>query len=239
MPFFDSSAVSIHYVTEGDGPPVMLVHGLSSSIELNWRRPGVITALVAAGHRVVALDCRGHGRSGKPHDAASYGDGKMAADVIALMDHLETAKSDLVGYSMGGAIAASLLVRHPERFERVVLGGVGDWVLRTPRGGPDRTTKARPFRRRLAGRIARRTGSDEEAIDAMRRAPREYVDWTKLKQVTSPVLILNGTRDFAAGQAIQLVASIPGAHRASVPGGHLTAVGRPEFRSAIVSFLAR
>ncbi len=239
VPFFDSSGVSIHYISEGVGPPATLVHGLSSSIEQNWRRPGVISALVAAGHRVVALDCRGHGQSDKPHDAASYGDGKMALDVIALMDHLAIEKSDLVGYSMGGAIAASLLVRHPERLERVVLAGVGDWVLRTPRQGQAAASRGRPFGRRLAGRIARRTGNDQEALDAMQRAPRDRVDRATLGQVTSPVLILNGSRDLAAGQATRLVTAIPGARSARVPGGHLTAVGRPEFRSAIVHFLAR
>ena len=240
MPFFESGGVSIHYVSEGDGPPVMLVHGLSSSIEQNWRRTGVIGALTAVGHRVVALDCRGHGQSGKPHDAASYGNGKMAGDVVGLMDHLAIEQCDLVGYSMGGAIAASLLVRCPERLERVVLGGVGDWILRAPRGGgEERATRPRPIRRWVAGRMARRTGNDQEALEALGRAPRDQMDWTKLKHVTSPVLILTGSRDFPANHNAQLAAAIPGARRVRVPGGHLTAVMKPEFRSAIVQFLAR
>ena len=82
---------------------------------------------------MVALDCRGHGESGKPHDLAAYGN-SMGDDVIRLMDHVGIEKAELFGYSMGGAISMGLMVRYPERFSRVVLGGVGG---SGPRRGPD------------------------------------------------------------------------------------------------------
>src|SRR3990172_7413846 len=129
MPAFDSGGVTINYVVEGSGATIVLVHGFASSLEGNWRAPGIIDALVGAGRRVVALDCRGHGESGKPHDPVPYDDTKMADDVIALMDHLGIGVADLMGYSMGGFLSASLLVRHPERFRSVILSGVGDGMV--------------------------------------------------------------------------------------------------------------
>ena len=84
MASFDSNGVRISYIAEGAGPPVALVHGLASSIEKNWHRPGVIDALLGAGRRVVALDCRGHGESEKPHEASAYSGTKMGDEVVAL-----------------------------------------------------------------------------------------------------------------------------------------------------------
>ncbi|MCL4241634.1 MAG: alpha/beta fold hydrolase, partial [Dehalococcoidia bacterium] len=77
MPEFSSDGVSINYIDEGQGPPIVLVHGFASSLHGNWRATGIADALVTSGRRVVALDCRGHGRSGKPHDPEAYGGTKM------------------------------------------------------------------------------------------------------------------------------------------------------------------
>jgi pimeloyl-ACP methyl ester carboxylesterase len=247
MPSFDSSGVRIHYVAEGSGPPVVLVHGLTSSIDRNWRLPGIIDALLGAGRQVVALDCRGHGESEKPHEASAYGGTTMGDDIVALMDHLGIDVSDLVGYSMGGVIAASLLARRPERFRRVVIAGVGDWVLRAgndtgrPRGsrgrrsGPPRGM----IRRWLLQGMARRSGNDPDALAAMRRAERAGLDVQKLADVHCPVLILVGRHDRGAGSPDQLAAAIPGAQLVMVPGGHVTAVVDPAFKRAIVDFLTR
>jgi hypothetical protein len=98
--FFDSDGVNIHYETQGEGKPIVLVHGFASSLQGNW----VITRWVETLQplrRVVALDCRGHGQSDKPHDPAAYGGENMAQDVLRLMDHLGIAEADLFGYSMG------------------------------------------------------------------------------------------------------------------------------------------
>jgi pimeloyl-ACP methyl ester carboxylesterase len=244
MPSFDSTGVRIHYLDEGTGPPVVLVHGLTSSAENNWRRPGTIGALVGAGHRVVALDCRGHGESEKPHDASSYGGTTMGDDVVALMDHLGIDVADLVGYSMGGVIATSLLSRRVERFRRVIIAGVGDWVLRpgsTSRPGGNRTRRVGPvrgaIRKFLLQRVAQRISNDPEALAAMRAAERRVLDPQTLGAVRCPVLILVGRDDRGARPTDKLAAAIPGARIVTVPGNHLTAVVNPEFRRAIVDFL--
>ena len=121
---FDSNGVQIQYVDKGSGTPVVLLHGFTGTYARHWEGPGVIDALQTAGYRVIAMDCRGHGQSGKPHDAAQYGL-EMVQDVVRLLDRLQIDRAHLVGYSMGGGIAMQLLVRHPTRVRTVTLLGAG------------------------------------------------------------------------------------------------------------------
>ena len=127
---FDSAGVRIYYTVKGQGSPVILIHGLLSSAAINWGLPGTID-LLAKDYRVIALDCRGHGLSGKPDAADQYGVA-MVEDIVRLMDHLHLEKAQVVGYSMGGMITMKLLTLHPERVSSAVLGGMG--YLKT--GGP-------------------------------------------------------------------------------------------------------
>lgn len=120
---FDSGGVKIRYTVQGAGEPVVLVHGFTASVESNWGGPGIIDALVSD-YRVIALDARGHGKSGKPHDPEAYGF-QMAEDVIRLMDHLGILKAHIAGYSMGGGITLQLVITYPDRFYSAVLGGMG------------------------------------------------------------------------------------------------------------------
>ena len=77
---------------------------------------------LAKDFRVIALDCRGHGKSDKPHDATKYGN-EMIEDVARLMDHLNIPKAHIVGYSMGGAITGKFITMHPDRVLTAVFGG--------------------------------------------------------------------------------------------------------------------
>jgi pimeloyl-ACP methyl ester carboxylesterase len=121
--FFDSNGVKIHYVIEGQGEPVVLIHGFTGSIPVQWGLPGILSKL-SANYQVVALDNRGHGRSGEPHDPKQYG-AEMVGDVIRLLDHLEIKKAHIVGYSMGGFMTGYLLTAHPDRVITATLGGAG------------------------------------------------------------------------------------------------------------------
>jgi len=249
MATFERGGVTIHYVVEGSGPAITLVHGFASSLRGNWRGPGIIDALSAAGRQVVALDCRGHGKSSKPHDPRSYAGTAMSEDVISLLDHLALAEVDLMGYSMGGLIAASLLVNHPERLRSVILSGVGDGLLT---GEPSRARSeaiasaldakdassssgaaARAFRA-----FAEQQSNDLAALAAIQRAKRDAVDPGKLGRVHKPVMILIGEGDTLVGGADKLAATIPGARYVKVPGDHLSAVVAPEFKHAVEAFLA-
>ena len=119
--FFDSQGVKIRYIEAGLGDPVVLIHGFSSSADASWRQTGVFDKL-ARDFRVIALDCRGHGQSDKPHDPASYGLA-MVEDVARLLDHLQIRRAHIVGYSMGGAITGAFVVKHPDRVLTAVFGG--------------------------------------------------------------------------------------------------------------------
>ena len=115
MPKIDHDGVTIHYEVFGKGKPIVLVHGFASSLQDNWVNTGWIDTLTPV-RQVVALDCRGHGESQKPHDPEAYAGDAMCDDVIAVMDHLDIARADLFGYSMGGGVALRLLAAHPKRF---------------------------------------------------------------------------------------------------------------------------
>ncbi len=121
---FDSNGVQIQFVDKGRGAPVVLLHGFTGSYARHWEAPGVMAALETAGYRVIAMDCRGHGQSSKPHEASQYGL-EMVQDVLRLLDHLRIDRAHIVGYSMGGAIASQLLVKHPARVKTVTMLGAG------------------------------------------------------------------------------------------------------------------
>ena len=108
---FDSDGVGIAYSDEGEGEPILLIHGFASNVAANWGDVGWIGALAAAGRRVIALDNRGHGQSEKLYDPSCYGAPSMAEDARRLLDHLGIARADVMGYSMGARIATFLLLR--------------------------------------------------------------------------------------------------------------------------------
>src|SRR5438105_68514 len=122
-PSFDSNGVKIHYVVLGkeDGEPVLLIHGFTVNIDLQWAP--VLKAL-AKDYKVIAVDCRGHGGSEKPHDPRKYGL-EMTRDAVRLLDHLKIDKAHVVGYSMGGSITLQVAARYPERVRTATLGGMG------------------------------------------------------------------------------------------------------------------
>jgi len=125
MPRFAHDDVEIAFLDEGEGEPIVLVHGFASNKEVNWVHTGWVAALTRAGRRVIALDNRGHGRSTKLYDPAAYHSTAMAEDVRALLDHLALSCADVMGYSLGTRIAAVLALTHPGRVRSAVFGGLG------------------------------------------------------------------------------------------------------------------
>jgi pimeloyl-ACP methyl ester carboxylesterase len=100
---------------QSDGPPIVLVHGLSSNSRI-WDD---VAARLAERYRVVALDQRGHGLSDRPTDG--YGFDKMVGDLLRLIDALELERPALVGHSWGGNVALELAARHPDVVRALVL----------------------------------------------------------------------------------------------------------------------
>ncbi len=120
---FLSGGVKIHYRVEGQGEPVLLIHGFAATVYLQWVYPGILRTL-ARDHRVIAMDVRGHGQSDKPTDTDKYGT-EMVEDAVRLLDHLKIPKAHVVGYSMGAVITGKLLATHPDRLLSATLGGAG------------------------------------------------------------------------------------------------------------------
>jgi pimeloyl-ACP methyl ester carboxylesterase len=245
MASFDSDGVTIHYEVFGDGPPIVLVHGFASNLQDNWVLTGWVKRLLDQGRRVVALDCRGHGESAKPHDPEAYVGGAMAGDVIRLMDHLEIDRADLMGYSMGGGVALDLIMRHPQRFRRVVLGGVGGGTrgpaessaiadaLAADDPSPVSDLVARGFRQ-----FAEQRGNDLKALAACIRRGRGRPGPEALAAISLPVLVAVGEKDDLVGRADTLADAIPGARLVTVSDrDHLTVVPDGRFKEAILAFL--
>src|SRR5258707_7376096 len=126
MPSFHNGAVEIGYLDEGEGDPIVLVHGFASSKNVNWVYPTWVSELKKNGRRVIALDNRGHGDSSKLYDPAQYEVAIMAGDVIALLDHLRIERADIMGYSLGSRMTAVLSLRHKRRLRSDILRGI--WI---------------------------------------------------------------------------------------------------------------
>ena len=244
---FDSSGVPIHYEVFGEGRPIVLIHGFTASLLLNWVATGWVDELTPI-RQVVGLDARGHGLSGKPHDPEAYSGDTMPNDVIGLMDHLGIEQADLFGYSMGAAISLRLLAACPERFTSVILGGTGDlgrsravggssvrsdaMLVEDPDSISDPTSKG--FRA-----LAEALGNDLEALAAYSLAARPGTSDDALAIVDLPVLIVNGADDTVAGSPDALAAAIPSAELVKIPGkDHVTTVADPQFKAAVVRFLS-
>src|SRR5215475_15548469 len=114
MPSFHHGPVEIAYLDDGEGEPIVLVHGFASNKEVNWVLPGWVATLRSAGRRAIALDNRGHGASTKLYQPALYHTDLMADDIRALLDHLRLACADVMGYSMGARNTAFLARAHGE-----------------------------------------------------------------------------------------------------------------------------
>lgn len=113
----ETNGIRMHYVEQGEGPPVLLCHGFPE-LWYSWRHQ--IPALAAAGFRAIAPDLRGYGGSDKPHAIEAYDIHHLVGDLVGLLDALGIAKTTIVGHDWGGIIVWQFALMHPERVERVI-----------------------------------------------------------------------------------------------------------------------
>jgi pimeloyl-ACP methyl ester carboxylesterase len=248
MPSFHHGAVEIAYLDEGDGDPIVLVHGFASSKNVNWVYPGWVSELRKNGRRVIALDNRGHGDSTKLYDAEDYHIGTMAGDVTALMDHLNIERADIMGYSLGGRMTAFLAYSAPQRLRSAILGGIGIGLIEG--GGPGENVAqaleapslddvtdpvGRTFRA-----FADQTRSDRRALAACLRGSRRLMTSDEAAGITVPVLIAVGTVDEIAGSAAALGKIIRTSQVLDIPNrDHMRAVGDRVYKAGVLEFLSR
>lgn len=253
--YFDSDGVRLHYIVRGEGEPVVLIHGLGASIGVNWVSPGILDAL-AASHKVVAFDMRGHGRSAKPDDPGAYGE-ELVLDVVRLMDHLDIQKAQITGYSLGGFVAVKLAQSHPERVVKVAACASG-WAadpeeeLAFLRDVADDLEKGNGMRK-LIDRLHPDDGELERAsIEAavmtvnhahalaavLRTSPELQLSKDEVAHIEAPVLALVGAQDPFRDFAESLAKTVPNGKLVVVPeADHLTLVRNDAFAQHLRAFL--
>jgi pimeloyl-ACP methyl ester carboxylesterase len=248
MPSFHNGAVEIAYLDEGEGDPILLVHGFASTKNVNWIYPAWVSELTKNGRRVIAFDNRGHGDSGKLYDPQEYRISVMAGDITALMDHLNIERADIMGYSLGARMTATLARYQPQRLRSAILGGIGIGLIEG--GGPGENVAhaleapsiedvtdpvGRTFRA-----FADQTKSDRRALAACLRGSRELMTRDEAAGITVPVLIAVGTADEIAGSAEQLGKIIPDSQVLDIPNrDHMRAVGDKIYKAGVLDFLSR
>lgn len=247
MASFISDGLTLAYdIGPGEGRPVILIHGFASNRHENWRRLGWYGAFERRRIGCVALDCRGHGESAKPHDPTAYARAAMVHDIVALLDHLGVERADLLGYSMGARLALAAALAVPKRFPLVIAGGVGGRLFEPgPPGNPmaaameadDPDSIAEPMLRGFR-RFADDQGEDRLALAALSRVRDAPFERAALGALSMPVLIVAGARDALAGDPRELAAAIPGARALSLPGcDHFSAIPHALFKAAVFDFL--
>ncbi len=242
---FDGTRLAIH--TEGEGRPVVLLHGLFSSAQMNWIKWGHSARLAADGMRAIMLDFRVHGQSDAPHDPRAYPPGVLLRDVAALAEHLalEPGGFDLVGFSLGARTAIHSVghgILEPRRLCVCGMGveGLADWQRRadhfkrvidefdTIKPGDPAFTARTFLKSQGVDRIAARL-----LLDAM-----DDFDLAMLANITMPTAVICGDADRDNGSAEDLAALLGNSRYIEVPGTHMSSVTKPELGSAIAGFLA-
>jgi pimeloyl-ACP methyl ester carboxylesterase len=248
MPYVNNGNVRIHYVVEGDGPPVVLNHWSLGTLE-GWRTNGFIDRL-SANYTVIALDVRGHGKSDKPHDLAAYVLENRVGDIVAILDDMGIEKTHFYGYSMGGWIGYGMAAHARQRLRSLAIGG------------------AHPYEQSMAGlRDLLAVGVQDGAQAFIELMKVTDPDWTRthetqwmtadfaaqyavaqdrssqediLSTIECPCLILAGSEDGLCEDAERATAQIANARFVALPGlDHGGALARSDLVAPLLrEFLA-
>jgi len=240
---FDGTELAVRRL--GAGRPVVLLHGLFSSAEMNWIRFGHAAKLAAAGFEAVMPDLRAHGDSAAPHDSAAYPRDVLVRDALAIVEALEWDDYDLAGFSLGSRTAVGAVIAGLEP-RRLVLGGMGyeslsNWDERvcffvdaidrfSEIKRDDPAFFAVQFMKtmkidRVAARLLLTRGIGDPPLE-------------QLDKLAMPTLVVAGEEDRDNGSPQKLVEALPNARFEAVPGTHMSSVTEPALGEAIARFLA-
>jgi len=242
---FDGTRLAVH--TLGEGRPVVLLHGLFSSSQMNWIKWGHAERLAAAGSRAIMLDFRVHGESEAPRDPAAYPAGVLVRDVAALAEHfaLDPGGFDLVGFSLGARTAVHAVahgVLEPRRLAICGMGveGLAGWARRADffKRVIDEFDTIGPGDPAFAARAFLKSQGVDRAAARLLLDAMDDLGLASLAHITMPTAVICGDEDRDNGSAEALAARLPEARYIEVPGTHMGSVTKPELGSAIAGFLA-
>jgi pimeloyl-ACP methyl ester carboxylesterase len=227
----------------------VLLHGFTTTHVGNWQKPGWIDLLADAGFRVIALDVRSHGRSDRVYEPSECSTASLAADVVALLDHLSVPRADLFGFSMGGGVALELAMTTPERVRHVIVAGVADAALNdlhdeeqiaeiraafeTPRIADEVASMGARLRRN-----AELAGNDVAALAPFLRTGGWPGGLAEPRPVRVPVLLVAAEGDEYMAEVDRILDWLPRAQVLRVPGRtHHTVLDDGGVRQNVVAFL--
>jgi len=246
--YFEAGGIRLAYRDEGQGVPVLLIHGFASSSWVNWVATGWFQTLNEAGYRVIAIDNRGHGLSSKIYDSKLYYPQMMADDAAALLRHLGLKGAHIMGYSMGARICAFMALRAPDLVLSAVFGGLGIGMV-TGAGSWEPVAQAllaenmsdiTSERGLMFRKFADRTGSDRRALAACIMTSKQELTPDELSRITQPVLVAVGTKDEIGGAPQPLADLLPKGEALPIEGrDHMLAVGDKIYKQGVVAFLSR
>ncbi|MBX3481871.1 alpha/beta fold hydrolase [Phenylobacterium sp.] len=228
---------------------ILLLHGFASNRNEGWKRTGWYQGLGRRGFRVIAMDQRGHGESARFHDPADYGRETLAADALALLDHLGVRAPEVFGYSMGTRTAMQMALDAPDRVNNLMLGGVGGKLFDPPQANAHgesivtamnaedpasiRTEFLRSFRQ-----FADEQGEDRQALAAFSQAQSPALDRAALGRLDMPVLVVAGAGDDLAGDPEALARVFPHGRGVTLPGcDHFSAIPHAALKATVLDFL--
>lgn len=249
MPSVRSHGIKIQYDVVGEGPPVVLVHGWTASVQTNWELPGWVD-LLKPHYRLILPDLRGHGRSQKPWRKKHYSLPLLAADVLAVMDDTGVEQARVMGYSMGGMTTLEMLCHHSDRVTAAVVGGMGAAFPDNRRANCIDEERDEPPKlersfwggaRATAAFLLRYNAIAQNAVwRGVFRKQSPVRNLALLGGVRQPVLIVVGTRDPLCPGTRVLQERLPNARRITLSGrNHLSAVSDPRYKAAVLDFFAK
>lgn len=255
MPVLKLKDCDIHYQVSGSGPALLLIHGLGSCL-LDWEHQ---VAAFSSRHTVIASDHRGHGESSRP--PGPYSIAQFAQDQLALLKELKIEKADVVGLSLGGAVAFQLTLDAPAIVRRlVIVNSFPEFILRTFAQKFfiwQRTTMLKFLSFQTMGKlVAKKMFPGQEQVQATfieryvrnERAPylnslNALFGWTamaRLNELRCPILVISADQDYTPPSMKQeYVDKLPNAKLVVIPDArHATPMERPEaFNRVLKEFL--
>jgi pimeloyl-ACP methyl ester carboxylesterase len=242
--FVESHGARLAVHRMGAGRPVLLLHGLFSSAQVNWIKFGHAARLAEAGFEAIMPDLRAHGQSDAPHDPAAYPADVLVSDALAVVEALGLGEFDLAGFSLGArtAVRGVLAGLTPRR---LVLGGMGieglgQWARRSAFfvGAIDRFDEIKRGDPEYLAQQFMKTQNVDRVAARLLLGSVDDTDASALSEVTMPTLVVCGAEDQDNGSAPALADALPDARYVEVPGTHMSSVTKPELGEAITSFLS-